>query len=99
TRWPRDWSSDVCSSDLTDGKVVEVRERPGEHDLARRAHPAAGAEPKLLDAPPRIVTARDCDSVELFGPAGKADVRREPGPGRIQIGRASCRERGGDWGR
>src|SRR5207253_4895222 len=27
TRWPRDWSSDVCSSDLTDARVVAARLR------------------------------------------------------------------------
>src|SRR5207253_6672862 len=24
TRWPRDWSSDVCSSDLVDGQVWDL---------------------------------------------------------------------------
>src|SRR5439155_11909835 len=24
TRWPRDWSSDVCSSDLPNGRVLSV---------------------------------------------------------------------------
>src|SRR5207253_6778146 len=24
-RWPRDWSSDVCSSDLLDGKLLALR--------------------------------------------------------------------------
>src|SRR5207253_8176527 len=35
TRWPRDWSSDVCSSDLD-------RRRPLEVFLERRRVPAAG---------------------------------------------------------
>src|SRR5437870_12019304 len=30
TRWPRDWSSDVCSSDLGAGELEDV----GEHRLA-----------------------------------------------------------------
>src|SRR5437870_8794152 len=35
TRWPRDWSSDVCSSDLSDclyvGKTDNLRRRLAEH--------------------------------------------------------------------
>src|SRR5207253_4903051 len=30
TRWPRDWSSDVCSSDLFEGRVLELREQKGD---------------------------------------------------------------------
>src|SRR5207253_3880230 len=30
TRWPRDWSSDVCSSDLVGAIIAEDIELPGE---------------------------------------------------------------------
>src|SRR6266508_6753692 len=36
TRWPRDWSSDVCSSDLEAGALVVAAEGDV-HDLAVRA--------------------------------------------------------------
>src|SRR5690625_7468008 len=38
TRWPRDWSSDVCSSDLLPGDVLDevhpVREQVADHAAA-----------------------------------------------------------------
>src|SRR6266508_220981 len=43
TRWPRDWSSDVCSSDLAQrGVVVESRQR------VRRATAGADADDDVL---------------------------------------------------
>src|SRR5690625_7772412 len=48
TRWPRDWSSDVCSSDLVLGRRggCEVGAAPpgaGRRAPRRRGSPAAGA--------------------------------------------------------
>src|SRR5439155_15852705 len=40
TRWPRDWSSDVCSSDLA---LVEVPQLHALRDLRRRATEDRGA--------------------------------------------------------
>src|SRR5207253_7382700 len=70
TRWPRDWSSDVCSSDLVDLAVRRVRDRDG---------------PRAKDADASTVVA-----VVTVGPARSRDALR-------QIGRASCRERGGGF--
>src|SRR5439155_15501110 len=33
TRWPRDWSSDVCSSDLDDGGVAQTWDKGGNWDF------------------------------------------------------------------
>src|SRR5207253_7428803 len=93
--WPRDWSSDVCSSDL----VCEVQlhfmfmcyNRPDEHERqmmnkrrARTASPAAPAEPKREPE-----TAPENRGGSYFAMA--SDL--EAAIGRLQIGRASCRER------
>src|SRR5690625_7658355 len=43
TRWPRDWSSDVCSSDLP-----RERRAGREDDAAGRDGPAAGDDPAIL---------------------------------------------------
>src|SRR5207253_3800664 len=37
TRWPRDWSSDVCSSDLVTGEAGDAR-APAEILLIERLH-------------------------------------------------------------
>src|SRR5207253_8483975 len=89
TRWPRDWSSDVCSSDLE----VFLREEPplaGRVVLAERvAH-----EGVVAQQPAQVRMARkvEAEEVERFA---LEPVRRRPDLGdRGEIGRASCRERG-----
>src|SRR5207253_4325147 len=47
TRWPRDWSSDVCSSDLTGGRVWKspiTRKRCCSHETNRWIRPGAGTD-------------------------------------------------------
>src|SRR5215510_15717895 len=43
TRWPRDWSSDVCSSDL------QLREALLSRDVARQRHTGGVANPERID--------------------------------------------------
>src|SRR5207253_3947187 len=98
-RWPRDWSSDVCSSDLGYG--------PGRHNLTVAA--------QALGLHLRVVELHSADEVDHAFPALTregaealmvlADALLLDGlRGRIvalaaaQIGRASCRERVGGWG-
>src|SRR3989449_6377306 len=76
TRCSRDWSSDVCSSDLL---IVAG----GEQDLLRRA--AANLSPVTV-VQPEGVNVRDLllhDTVLI----ARRDLAR------LEIGRASCRER------
>src|SRR5207253_4444359 len=98
-RWPRDWSSDVCSSDL----LAPVREdmptfvayphiisdgsiTPGQHAsfLGKRHDPLL-----VLQDP----NSANFNLPELTLPASLTVERLEQ-----QIGRASCRERVESWG-
>src|SRR5690348_15698779 len=78
TRWTGDWSSDVCSSDLGEGRARARLEDIHRFPQLRQA----GQRPALSDAVPEGVRLdlrlRDADGLLL--------LRRE-------IGRASCRER------
>src|SRR5439155_13424220 len=98
TRWPRDWSSDVCSSDLIPWCPPELREAP-----------FRGEPPRLVE----LDDVRGDLHVHTTWSDGKASVlemaiaARERGyeylaicdhTPNVQIGRASCRERVEIWG-
>src|SRR5690625_6356448 len=93
TRWPRDWSSDVCSSDL-----LAVQ-----HDVTARLHFVGKVAPQdvartLADADLSVVYVRPtCLSYEdsLPNKLFEAIHAGIPVAAADQIGRASCRERGG----
>src|SRR5690606_39856837 len=93
TRFSRDWSSDVCSSDLTGTQfrhpVTNGRGRPPRRPL----------ESVPLDAPvPRrrrgMPMLKRCVMVAALALGGTA-VAQEPVDLDMEIGRASCRESGG----
>src|SRR5206468_7262065 len=82
TRSDRDWSSDVCSSDLD--QFGSYAGPP-----ARRSDPTSCPRGLSLNrAQPR---AAGSGSDQASGGAGDQ-------PGSSEIGRASCRERGWGWG-
>src|SRR5690606_40012170 len=86
TRFSRDWSSDVCSSDL-------AAAAPG-RDAAARIRRAslvllAGPEPAG-----RALSGHVADAAEQLPRA--AVLRTNHAARRAEIGRASCRERGGN---
>src|SRR3546814_13965482 len=95
-----DWSSDVCSSDLTperpgpdpDAEAVAVDESPSEHDMSR-APAAAAADP----APAYRRKARRAWSGDLVRNLRLCDGWDRGGQARERypagIGSASCRER------
>src|SRR5207253_6472746 len=87
TRWPRDWSSDVCSSDLGGGPRLF------------RAAGSAGTAP----GQPRWASGRrGCPGARADrGAAAAAGGNLHRDAGRGEIGRASCRERveGREWRR
>src|SRR5207253_7757604 len=90
TRWPRDWSSDVCSSDLDCDAMFAAGERK---------EPAAVHDGPGRDRPVDREPAADrlqrpgVDELQATAASQQAtldDNAREP----VEIGRASCRERG-----
>src|SRR5690625_7480328 len=85
TRWPRDWSSDVCSSDLQ-SRLDGYRDLVPHPDLA-----SEGA-----DSP--IYYHVDIGRVRLVVCDGRSarHIKTKPDDGTksmLEIGRASCRER------
>src|SRR5207253_7633120 len=87
TRWPRDWSSDVCSSDLNNFKVIFG----GEVAALARAQVPVHAE---------ITIGHNANVGERDGCDGELEERGSCGDysSRGKIGRASCRERGWSGG-
>src|SRR5207253_7569163 len=92
TTWPRDWSSDVCSSDLT---IIPVAAGLAAIALT----PAAAAPPAASDKDVRVVnTPAEPVPVAVQGTptvgisASANTVRIAPPAAPLQIGRASCRE-------
>src|SRR5439155_11316131 len=80
TGGPRDWSSDVCSSDL-EGTVRAVNARAGTLELI------TGVGMSL-----RVVRMSTAPTTRLVA-AGAAPRLADLKPGDVEIGRASCRER------
>src|SRR6266508_5384594 len=56
TRWPRDWSSDVCSSDLGGSEVVGTA---GFHESVPERDGFAGLHPDLVAEVARVARPRD----------------------------------------
>src|SRR5690606_39572163 len=94
TRFSRDWSSDVCSSDLTARSVTPSSSASCRHVARPRrtcsrqyATWLASARWLIALLPPSSETdGVDCDECHLSYQF------------RVEIGRASCRERGRIWG-
>src|SRR5207253_4603492 len=82
TRWPRDWSSDVCSSDLPDA---------GESSAGHNGEKTGDAKQRAKEKPARRgIRAGHFDRRRGIGGRERRSGAVELG----EIGRASCRERG-----
>src|SRR5699024_12220641 len=94
TRSKRDWSSDVCSSDLGQilngaGLLNSIKIIKSDAELAYLRHSAAITSKAVAETRPYIAAGKTDDEI-----AGKAaQVMLASGSG-FKIGRASCRERG-----
>src|SRR5437660_8678998 len=90
TRWPRDWSSDVCSSDLPGAarSLRRARGRPYLSGLARRVGKQDNSAGIFLLPP-----ARRGGTLHLRRQRSVPWLATVPFPARSKIGRASCRER------
>src|SRR5690606_40718358 len=93
TRFSRDWSSDVCSSDL----VTEDRQRPTRSEVSRQARDISSSTGNIYDQPLARIEDRLCPGViglkqrsaELMVDRIRWNAERLD----MKIGRASCRER------
>src|SRR5690625_7568521 len=85
TIWPRDWSSDVCSSDLEPGQEMFDNERPTPKVMSGATSAMIAFSLVLTVAAGPIMTYAD--------EAAQSVLERTPYVG-AEIGRASCRERG-----
>src|SRR5690625_7974765 len=93
TRWPRDWSSDVCSSDLKSQKIESLDLTPPE---ITPSHPDFDVARELVaDKIEEASESSEQDKGAVSAPGGDlsaaagVDAGLDP-----KIGRASCRERG-----
>src|SRR5207253_4875970 len=87
TRWPRDWSSDVCSSDLAVlGDMLEL----GEGSV--RIHRDLGEE-LARQGTDYLLTVGDLAAEIAAGARGAGMPADHVIMAQEQIGRASCRER------
>src|SRR5439155_13023934 len=84
TRWPRDWSSDVCSSDLIAGG------RPVTQAPIAVTDRAVYQVLEAADGQDLYVTVPDKPGLFRVPISGGSLV---PVPVPVEIGRASCRER------
>src|SRR5207253_7456834 len=84
TRWPRDWSSDVCSSDLAANRECQVYDKGFDPASLRRAIAAYFGLVSFIDHNVGRL-------MEALAETGLAAETRE-------IGRASCRGRGENAG-
>src|SRR5207249_5215519 len=91
TRSKRDWSSDVCSSDLNEKEQMQQLLDAGYTTILSGGGPAEGnltlkdhVEKGLIKGP-RIIPS---------GTINLANNTPEKARAEVQIGRASCRERG-----
>src|SRR5690606_41006150 len=95
TRFSRDWSSDVCSSDL--GRLMrprivrEIRSENGE--LIRSFEPEVIRQAVSPEAARMVREAL----AEVVSPRGTAILAAVQGFQVAEIGRASCRERQWIW--
>src|SRR5690606_39344179 len=97
TRFSRDWSSDVCSSDLdewVEGHRVGESTKSGYRRLIRpHVKPYIG-EVELA----KLTSTRLAALYRKLESEGRRNHKGELTGEGLEIGRASCRERGEVWG-
>src|SRR3546814_7118613 len=103
-----DWSSDVCSSDLLHGECNSLIDQPPRFGwgLLIQGQGVWAVEHTRRAANNHQAGAFPCRLVQQFGGhevngavvVAMNEKQRRTKPFRVQIGRASCRERGGQYG-
>src|SRR5207253_7367433 len=94
-RWPRDWSSDVCSSDLSrrDRAVAILNPFISKDDVLSFCFNDSAVD-HVLSGTPEEESAKPSLFKFISGPEGGKSISASPESAVMQIGRASCRERG-----
>src|SRR5207253_6046825 len=92
TRWPRDWSSDVCSSDLAIGAAAAGFLLVPLLGVTITLFTAAGLNVLIAVSAWRL--SREHDSVPRLSSPIELTSATGPSVVVVEIGRASCRERG-----
>src|SRR5690606_39990398 len=87
TRFSRDWSSDVCSSDLSDCKQKSIP------FIFSALDPTSNVAGMRLQPPARTPIAAALSLALATLAAASAVAQPTPSEPAAQIGRASCRER------
>src|SRR5206468_6249582 len=98
TRSDRDWSSDVCSSDLGGEEAVFAEVGDGEGNVGEEAEAVAVGGGGVVVAAGKVGGEAGVEGGAggEEGAGGGVAHRAEDAP--VEIGRASCRERGEDRG-
>src|SRR5207247_7089863 len=91
TRSTRDWSSDVCSSDLRD-RIMIARHAPRLPGAWRPIRKSCWRE-SLADPVPGLPAAENSAEDAALNPQGIRALHRDGGIVSLEIGRASCREK------
>src|SRR5439155_5665704 len=91
TRWPRDWSSDVCSSDLQP-YTPSRSDANAKGDLPLLEAPTIGGNTYAFTV--QTIQPQIRANLALLAPAGAVATERKA---ITEIGRASCRERVESW--
>src|SRR5690606_39522029 len=90
TRFSRDWSSDVCSSDL--GRIGVWGEAKGTYK--KNGRPALASSARLaMYSTDFLVSVGSTSAASNSGAVGPCRVLPGSRPCIIEIGRATCRER------
>src|SRR5207249_5557385 len=95
TRSKRDWSSDVCSSDLVPVSFrhrMSLRPSPLKSPVAATCQSVGTLTAELAQLEPKPPLALPSQSVSV-PPSSRHKMSLRPSP--LKIGRASCRERVG----
>src|SRR5437870_4349047 len=96
--WKRDWSSDMCSSDLAHIRRTRHGDRGGKRSYSLRVRPAwrEGNQYRVLRGKRALGVAHNAATRCLDGTQLDRHEYILRSPDALQIGRASCRERCGN---
>src|SRR5207253_8629187 len=94
TRWPRDWSSDVCSSDLEEPPRIRLRQVRGAERCALGSDALAQRPRGHLEVASDPRAGSGCTPAETVSTSQPSAVTATVCSHCAEIGRASCRERG-----